>query len=302
MDKEIGWELYRSFLCVLQEGSLSGAARALGITQPTAGRHIAALEKTLGFALFTRSQSGLIPTAAAVELRSYAESMHSAAAALQRAAESHGNGVQGTVRISASEVIGVEVLPTIMARLQQQHPQLKIELVLTNRVQDLLHREADIAVRMMKPQQDALIARHVGDVRLGLHAHQDYLSRCGTPATLDELANHTLIGFDTETPFLRTAAKALPLPTPAAFSLRTDSDIAQLALMRAACGIGVCQIALARREASLVQVLPQHFALSLATWIVMHEDLRSTPRCKVTFDALIEGLQAHILQGQPQHS
>jgi DNA-binding transcriptional LysR family regulator len=110
MDNAIGWELYRSFLCVLQEGSLSGAARALGITQPTAGRHIAALEKALGFALFTRSQSGLIPTAA-VELRSHAESMHSAAAALQRAAESHGSGVKGTVRISASEVIGVEVLP-----------------------------------------------------------------------------------------------------------------------------------------------------------------------------------------------
>lgn len=301
MDNAIGWELYRSFLSVLQEGSLSGAARALGITQPTAGRHIAALEKALGFALFTRSQSGLIPTAAALELRSHAESMHSAAAALQRAAESHGSGVQGTVRISASEVIGVEVLPPVIARLQQQHPQLKVELVLTNRVQDLLQREADIAVRMTRPKQDALIARHVGDVMLGLHAHQDYLDRCGTPATLDELANHTLIGFDTETPFLRAAAKALPIATPGGFALRTDSDIGQLALIRAACGIGVCQIALARRNAALVRLLPQHLALSLSTWIVMHEDLRTTPRCKVTFDALIEGLQAHILQEQPPH-
>src|SRR5262245_53964769 len=121
MAQEIGWELYRSFLGVLAEGSLSGAARSLGITQPTVGRHIAALEKSLGFALFTRSQTGLLPTEAALSLRAYAEAMSSTAAALQRAATSQGAGVKGTVRVSASEVIGAEVLPRILRELRDEH-------------------------------------------------------------------------------------------------------------------------------------------------------------------------------------
>lgn len=290
---DIGWELYRSFLGVLQEGSLSGAARALGITQPTVGRHIQSLERSLGLALFTRSQSGLMPTEAALAIRSHAESMNTAAAALRRTADSQGDGVKGTVRVSASEVIGVEVLPAIVARLQQQHPQLKVELVLTNRVQDLLRREADIAVRMTDPRQDSLVARRVGQVVLGLHASKDYIARQGNPRTPDELAQHMLIGFDEETPFLRAAAKGYPWWTRRAFSLRTDSDIGQLALIRAGCGIGVCQVPLARKDASLVRVLPRHFELRLDTWIAMHEDLRNSPRCKATFDALIKGLQAH---------
>lgn len=293
MDSDIGWELYRSFLGVLREGSLSGAARSLGITQPTVGRHIQALESALGLALFTRSQTGLMPTEAALAIRSHAESMSTAVAALRRAAESHGEGVKGTVRVSASEVIGVEVLPSIVARLQQQHPELKVELVLTNRVQDLLRREADIAVRMTDPKQDSLIARRVGHVVLGLHAHKDYVARRGTPRTPDDLGRHMLIGFDEETPFLRAAAKAFPSWTRRSFSLRTDSDVGQMALIRAGCGIGVCQVALARRDPSLVRVLPRHFELKLETWIAMHEDLRNSPRCKAMFDALIKGLAAH---------
>lgn len=297
MDKEIGWELYRSFLGVLVEGSLSGAARALGITQPTVGRHVQSLEKSLGFALFTRSQTGLLPTEAALALRGHAEAMRSTAAALQRAAESQGEGVKGTVRVSASEVIGVEVLPPIVAGLRDAYPQLRIELVLTNRVQDLLHREADIAVRMTSPKQDVLVARRVGTVELGLHAHQRYLDQHGTPSQPGDLAGHALIGFDEETPFLRAAAKAVPALsgwTRRNFTLRTDSDLGQLALLRAGCGIGVCQVALARRDPDLVRVLPGHFTLPLHTWVTMHEDLRDSPRCRVAFDALVTGLSSHM--------
>ena len=293
MANDIGWELYRSFLGVLLEGSLSGAARALGITQPTVGRHISALEKSLGLALFTRSQTGLLPTDAALALQSYAEAMSSTAAAFRRAADSHGQGVKGTVRVSASEVIGVEVLPSILAGLRHKHPQLKVELVLTNRVQDLLRREADIAVRMTRPRQEQLIARGVGDVALGLYAHKSYLAQRGAPKSPSELADHTLIGFDEETPFLRAARKVLPVWTRDALSFRTDSDLGQLALIRSGCGIGVCQVALARRDPVLVRVLTRQFELKLDTWITMHEDLRSSPRCKVTFDALVKGLALH---------
>jgi len=294
MDTDIGWELYRSFLSVLQEGSLSGAARALGVAQPTVGRHMVALEKSLGVVLFTRSQLGLMPTEAALALKTHAQAMSSSAAALKRAAESQGAGVRGTVRISASEVVGVEVLPPIVARLKDQYPLLKVELVLTNKVQDLLLREADIAVRMTAPKQDQLIASRVGHVELGLHAHRSYLGQRGTPASIAELGGHVLIGFDEETAFLRQARKGFPAWHRDAFALRSDSDLAQLALIRAGAGIGICQVALAGRNPELVRVLPEQVSLNLETWLTMHEDLRSSPRCKVAFDALLQGLQHYL--------
>jgi len=294
MKGDVGWELYRSFLSVLQEGSLSGAARALGITQPTVGRHVSALENSFGYALFTRSRAGLLPTEAALALRSYAEAMRSTAAALRRAAASQGEGVKGTVRVSASEVVGVEVLPAILARLREAHPHLTVELVSTNRMQDLLLREADSAVRTAPPRQESLIARRVGTVAVGLFAHKSYLTRHGTPKSVPELSQHALIGFDEETPFLRAAREALPQWSRAAFSIRTDSDVGQLALIRAGCGIGFCQVALAKRNTDLVRVLPLKLELKLDTWVTMHEDLRNSPRCKVTFDALAQGLTAHV--------
>ena len=153
-----GWDLYRTFLAVLHEGSLSGAARSLGLTQPTIGRHVDALEQAVGFQLFTRSQHGLAPTEAAAELRPYAEELSATAAALLRVASAQGGAVRGAVRITASEVIGAEVLPTILTGLHQQYPELVIELVLSNAVEDLLRRDADIAVRMVKPSQGALVA------------------------------------------------------------------------------------------------------------------------------------------------
>ncbi|QGZ64690.1 LysR family transcriptional regulator [Paraburkholderia acidisoli] len=292
MDEDIGWEWYRTLLAVLQEGSLSGAARALGITQPTAGRHIEALERALEVTLFTRSQSGLQPTDVAKALRSHAETMQSTAASLERAARDHGSGaqVQGVVRVAASEVVGVEVLPPIIAALRERHPRLVVELVLSNRVQDLLKREADVAVRMVRPKQTQLVARRVGNIELGLHAHRDYLAAHGTPRTVNAVWEHAIIGYDKATAFVREASKAFPRYTRAALALRTDSDLAQLALIRAGAGIGVCQVELARRNDQLVRLLPKVVALQLETWVTMHENLRSSAGCRATFDALVEGL------------
>jgi DNA-binding transcriptional LysR family regulator len=298
MTSAIGWELYRSFLGVLKEGSLSGAARALGITQPTVGRHISALEKALGLALFTRSPAGLLPTESALALRTHAESMESTAAALERTAASQGVGVRGVVRVTSSEVIGVEVLPPIVAKLREEHPDLKVELVLTNRVQDLLRREADIAVRMTPPRQELLVARRIGRIELGVHATRRYLARNGTPRSIAELAEHAVIGFDQATAFIRSAGKSLPAYTRDMFSMRTDSDLAQLALIRAGAGIGMCQVPIARRDESLVRVLPKQICLYLETWITMHEDLRNRPGCRVTFEALVAGLQQHVAAGK----
>jgi DNA-binding transcriptional LysR family regulator len=297
MTSDIGWELYRSFLGVLDHSSLSGAARALGVAQPTVGRHVAALEKSLGLSLFTRSQTGLLPTEAAQSLRMYAESMRSTVAALERAAASQGSGVSGSVRITASDVVGVEILPPIIARLRDHHPGLAVELALTDRVQDLVRREADIAVRMMRPRQGLLVARRVGQVTLGLHAHQNYLSRRGTPKSIADLADHALIGFDEITAFIREAGKKFSVWRRETFAMRTDSALAQLALIRSGAGIGVCQAAIAQRDDKIVRVLPKQFALPLETWVTMHKDLRNNPRCRVTFDALVEGLGQHLASG-----
>lgn len=211
-------------------------------------------------------------------------------------ASSHGSGVRGTVRLTASEVIGVEVLPPILAALRSEHPQLGIELVLSNAVDDLLHREADIAVRMVKPTQEALVARRVGGVEIGLHAHKRYLAAHGTPKSMEDLAGHAMVGFDHETPFLRKLQAQFPAFERAALAFRADSDLAQLAAIRAGFGIGVCHVALAAKDKSLVRVLKTPFSPALDTWIAMHEDLRESPRCAVTFAALAAGLGAYIRQ------
>ncbi len=294
---EPGWDLYRAFLAVLREGSLSAAGRALGLAQPTVGRHVEALEQALGLALFTRSGHGLAPTEAALALRPHAETLAASAAALLRAASGHGSGVHGTVRVTASEIIGAEVLPSILARLHGANPELAIELSLSNRTEDLLRRDADIAVRMVRPVQEALLTRHLGDAEIGLYAHRSYLDRRGAPGGVDELPAHALIGFDAETAFIRRLNVQSVVLHRRMFALRTDSDLAQLAAVRAGFGIGVCQAGLARRDPSLVRLLPEAFSVKLEVWLTMHEDLRASPRCRVAYDTLAAGLSDYL--GKP---
>ena len=292
-DSEPNWEWYRSFLQVLESGSLSAAGRALGLTQPTVGRHIDSLESALGLKLFTRSFDGFAPTDAAQELQPYAAGLSATAAALRRAASSHGSGVRGTVRLTASEVIGVEVLPPILAALRWAHPELVIELMLSNRADDLLHREADIAVRMFPPVQDALVVKRVGVIELGLHAHKRYLDAHGVPGSMADLAEHAVIGFDRENAYIRRLQERVPAFSRDRFAFRADSDLAQLSAIRAGIGIGICQSALAARDTQLVRVLRDEFSLTMDTWIAMHEDLRGSARCSVTFAALATGLAAY---------
>jgi len=291
---EPSWELYRTFLAVLREGSLSGAARLLGITQPTAGRHLDALEASMNMALFIRTQHGLSPTREALVLRPYAEAMESAGAALLRTAAREQDGVRGTVRITASQVISVEVLPPILAALRAQYREMAIELVASDKMEDLLQRDADIAVRMARPSQAALVARRVGDVVLGCFAHRDYLARRGTPQAPDELVQFDLIGIDQENAFTRSVQAELPFLKREAFALRSDDSLVSLAAIRAGFGIGICQIGLARRDANLVQLFQQQVRYRLDTWIAMHEDLRQTPVCKLAYAALVEGMSRYV--------
>jgi DNA-binding transcriptional LysR family regulator len=185
-----------------------------------------------------------------------------------------------------------------LARLQQEHPGLVVELVLSNRTEDLLRRDADIAARMVRPAQEALVARRLGEIELGLHAHRDYLNRCGAPAALDDLRADALIGFDPESAFIRDLRARGGTLHRGMFTLLADSDLAQLAAIRAGCGIGVCQVGLARRDAGLVRVLPAAFSVGLETWLAMHEDLRASRRCRVAYDALAAGLSDYIASAE----
>jgi DNA-binding transcriptional LysR family regulator len=195
---EPDWSLYRTFLAVVRAGNFTSAARALGSTQPTVGRQIETLERILGAKLFARSPRGPLPTSAALRLVPHAELMATAAAALGRASSGEVEEDIGIIRLTAGELVGVEILPPILAEFALAHPQIELELSLSNRNEDLLQRDADIAIRMMKPTQKALIARRIGSVALGLYAHRRYVEARGLPTTPTELERHRLIGFDRE--------------------------------------------------------------------------------------------------------
>ena len=287
------WEAHRAFLAVLREGSLSGAARRLGLAQPTVRGRIADLEAGLGVALFTRAPDGLVPTDAALGLRQHAEAMEIAAAAFARAA-TQGSEVAGLVRVSASDVIAVEVLPPILAKLRCRHPRLVVALSPNNRAEDLLRREADVAVRMVRPQQGALVARQIGAIELGLFAHENLLAGQPHPATIEQAAAIGMIGVETDNDVVRALRNAgIPL-LDADFAFRSDSDLAHVAAVRAGVGVGLCQVPLARRDPKLVRLLPDRISFPLHTWVVMHEDLRTSAPVRAVFDALVAGLQAYL--------
>ncbi len=298
--REPSWELLRTFLEVMRDGSLSGAARALGLTQPTAGRHIDTLEADLGVSLFTRSQRGLLPTAAARELQPHAEAMAAASSALLRAASGEAAAERGTVRLAASEIVGCEVLPPILAAFRQIHPGILLELSLSNRNEDLLRRDADIAVRMVRPAQGALLAKRLGAVSIRLYAHKDYVARFGMPKSLDNMAGHCLIGFDRDDHALRALGAAAQTITRDSFGFRTDNDAAQLAALRAGVGIGGCQTMIAERDPALLPVLPKAFDFPLEMWLVMHENLKATRRVRRLFDHLSAGLSAYLRGSAPK--
>lgn len=276
----------------MESGSLSGAARRLGATQPTVGRHIAALEEALGAALFTRSPGGLAPTEAALALKPHAEAMADAAEALIRTASGEAASEGGVIRLTASEIVGAEVLPPLIATFRERHPDIVIELVLSNRQEDLLRREADIAVRMARPTQAALVARRIGQVRVFFYAHRRYLAAHGTPARFSDLQHHALIGFDRDAAVLESLRATGVDARREQFAVRTDSDLAQLALLRAGAGISACQPGIAGPD--LVQILSDEFHFDLEVWVAMHEDLRATRRMRLMFDFLAEGLSAYV--------
>lgn len=297
-ETEPSWDLYGAFLAVMRGGSLSAAARSLGVAQPTVRRQIEQLEASLGVVLFTRAPNGLVPTELAHATLPYAESLAATARALVRSVSAPVTADRGTVRISCSEVVGAEVLPPILAELRRTRPQIQVELVLTDRVEDLLRRDADLAVRMVQPRQDGLVRQLAGRIELGLFATAEYLAGHPSPQELRDLTRgHGLVGADRSRSLIDALAAAGLPTTPRDYAFRSDSDLAKLAAVRAGIGIGVCQIPLSQRPVPLVRVLPS-LALHLEAWVVMQEDLRAVGRVRLMFDHLVAGL-ARYASGSP---
>lgn len=287
------WELYETFLEVMRGGSFSAAARALGVAQPTARRRVEELERTLGVVLFTRAVNGLTPTDAAHATLPYAEAMGATARALERAISAPEDAARGTVRLAASEIVGAEVLPEALAELRRAHPGIDVELAVSNRNEDLLRRDADLAVRMVRPEQAALVARRVGEVELGLFATRGYLEARGVPLCPDEIRAHALVGDDRRRGLLGALASRGVRLRPRDFAFRSDADLAQLAAVRAGLGIGVCQVPLAERAPRLRRVLPE-LKVPLEVWLVMHEDLRRVRRVRIVYEHLLGFLERYL--------
>lgn len=287
MSKAIAWDDQRIFLAVLEEGSLSAAARRLGLSHPTVRARIEALERELGTVLFTRSVNGLTPTSAAQSLREAARAMAMASELFIRQASSASGEVAGTVRISVPEFMGVAVIPEMLARLCEVHPAIRIELSLSDTPADLLAQEVDIAVRTIAPKQEALVARKVASIPLGLFAARSYVEKRGTPATLEELTQHDFVGPDRNRRDLAMAER-LGEAILNRLVVRTDSHPAQLALIQAGIGIGVAQVPVGRRDPHLVRILPDVEIALLETWIVTHENLARLPRIRAVMDILTD--------------
>jgi DNA-binding transcriptional LysR family regulator len=286
MNNSFDWHLIQSFLAALDQGSLLGAARALGSTQPTIGRHIAELEGQLGVVLFERTGRGLLPTDMALRLAEPARAMEGSAHQLVRNVSGAQAGVSGTVRITASQPVACYVLPPVLAQMRLALPEVQVELLSSNEVSNLLRREADIALRMVQPDQASLVAKRIGKVTLGVYAHRDYLRRRGTPRRIEDLLAHDVIGNDRDETLLRGfAAFGFPVGREA-FVFRTDDLIAYWQAVRAGLGVGFLADYLARTDSNIVALLPMLKIPPLPIWLTVHREIRTSRRIRAVYDFL----------------
>ncbi|MBH3340389.1 LysR family transcriptional regulator [Pseudomonas mendocina] len=290
------WENQRVFLAVLRSGSLSGAARLLGIAQATARRRIEKLEAGVGTSLFTRTPSGLVPTEAARELGEHVEAMDAAACAFNRRASSGAGDSEGTVRLTSSELLGVEVLPPLLVELCQRLPQLRLELSVGDRVEALARQESDIAVRLLRPSEANVVTRRVGALQVGLFATAECLARHGTPRTPADLQGQPLIGPDRRQADHQVLLEQGVYSLGQRFTIASDNHLAQLAALRAGLGLALCPTRLAERY-GLERVLADEINFEVDVWIAMHRDLRRIRRVALAFDALATALDRFFAPG-----
>ena len=290
MNNDFDWRLIRSFLAALDKGSLLAAARVLKATQPTIGRHIAELEAQLGVVLFERTGRGLLPTPTALQLAESARAMDNAANQLARSVSGADAGISGTVRVTASQPVACYLLPPILAQMRLVLPDVQVELVASNAVSNLLRREADIALRMVQPDQASLIVKRIAKITLGAYAHRDYLRRRGTPKQPQDLLNHDLVGNDCDEAIVKgMVGFGLPVSRES-FAFRCDDLIAYWQAVRAGLGIGFVSDYLAVTDKEVVAVLPMIKVPPIPIWLTVHREIRTSRRIRAVYDFLAQTL------------
>ncbi len=290
----LDWSLVQAFLAVAETGSLSAAARRLGMSQPTLGRHVREMEAALGVTLFQREPRGMALTEAGAALLTPAEEMRAASERLSLAAAGEVEALTGTVRLTASVFISHHVLPPILADLRIKAPEIAIELLATDATENLLFREADLAIRMYRPTQLDMVTRHIGDIPLGLFAATSYLQRRGRPAEIDDILAHDVVGYDTSDLIVQGMRAHGAEVDREWFPVRCDHQPAYWELVRAGCGIGFCQRPTGRADPLVEEVLPGVDIPPLPVWLTTHERLRRTPRVAYVWDHLAQALAAHV--------
>ena len=291
----MNWNLVRSYLMVAEHGSTLAAARHLEVTQSTISRHLAELEADLSVQLFDRRKTGLALTDKGRELLGFAKQMDNIADNLQAEASHYSSTVSGTVRISASEVLAVEVLPYCLEQLIKDNPDLQIEIVASNEASNLLSREADIALRLFYPTQQELISKHLLDIPMALYAHEKYLVNHlagGSMKTPDDLSEQRFIGFDLNTLFI-DAAKQMGFKFKRTdFQIRTDCIGVQDNCARAGLGLVVMQEHLAQKLDGMCKVDSGTELPSLPLYLVAQQELRVSRKLRVVYDSLAASLTA----------
>lgn len=286
------WNQVRAFLATAEEGSLSAAARALGLTQPTLGRQVAALEEHLGVPLFERVGKALVLTPSGQLLVEHVREMGAAAERLSLVASGQVQSVEGVVRITATEMMSAFALPQLVRQMREAEPGLVLEIVATNSLSDLRRREADIAIRNTEPTDPDLIAKRIRDDTGGIYASEDLIARMKPIRTLSDLAHAPLIGFDENDGFIEALAKrGAPVGRDNIVAL-SKNHFVHWELARAGVGLGVNSTNIGDRTPGMMRLLEDELTFTFPIWLVAPRELRTSRRVRLVFDALAEHVKA----------
>ncbi|MDA0786156.1 MAG: LysR family transcriptional regulator [Proteobacteria bacterium] len=282
------WNQARAFLATAEEGSLSAAARALGQTQPTLSRQVAALERNLGVTLFERVGRSLTLTQSGLELLDHVREMGNAASHVSLTASGQSQAIEGEVSISATDVMSSYLLPPLLEPLRTLAPAIRIEVVSSNAISDLQRREADIAIRHVRPDQPDLIARLIGETTGHLYASRAYLDRTGRAETPADLNDAAFIGIGQTNQLIAILNKNGLSLSESNFGVFTASGV--VAWEMAKQGLGICMMAkeVAALTPEMECVLPELGPYPVPIWLVTHRELHTSRRIRLVFDYLAE--------------
>jgi DNA-binding transcriptional LysR family regulator len=285
------WSLVQSFLAVAESGSLSGGARISGLSQPTLGRHVQALEQQMGASLFERHARGLTLSDTGVSLLPMAHQMRNAMNQMSLIAVGQSQKLEGTVRITASVFASHHLLPPVLAEIRMKEPAIELELMPSDGTENLLFREADIAVRMYRPTQLDIVTRHIGNLELGVFAARSYLDRKGYPQNLEDILKFDLVGYDRNDLIVHTMNAMGWRVARDDFAVRCDNQATYWELVRAGCGIGFSQANVGRADPAIVELDFDLDIPPLPVWLATHQAMRQTPRIRRVWDLLADGLK-----------